>query len=99
MKAAWIADAVKGDLSVVVGDTADPIPTKGEMVVAVEAVGLTFGEVHWVTNGSFPLPDGNARTLPVIIGHEFAGRVVDIGEGSHTFAMGPSGAVRSRHDA
>lgn len=47
MKAAWISNAIQGDLSIVVGETDDPIPREGEMVVAVEAVGLTFGEVHW----------------------------------------------------
>jgi NADPH:quinone reductase-like Zn-dependent oxidoreductase len=88
MRAAWIADAAQGDLSVVVGDVADPIRSAGAMVVAVEAVGLTFGEVHWVTNGAFPLPDGTRRPLPVIIGHEFAGRVVDVGEGDHAFTVG-----------
>jgi NADPH:quinone reductase-like Zn-dependent oxidoreductase len=88
MKAAWIADAKHGDLSIVVGDTADPDADLRGLIVAVEAVGLTFGEPHWVTNGAGPLPDGRPRPLPVIIGHEFAGRIVDAAAGDHDFTVG-----------
>jgi len=88
MKAAWIANAAKGDLSVVVGETADPQPDENGMLVAVEAVGLTFGEPHWVTNGTMPLPDGRARPLPVIVGHEFAGHVIDVGANGEAFSLG-----------
>lgn len=88
MKAAWIADAKHGDLSIVVGDTADPDADARGLIVAVEAVGLTFGEPHWVTNGAGPLPDGQPRPLPVIIGHEFAGRIVDGASGNHDFTVG-----------
>lgn len=88
MKAAWIADAKHGDLSIVVGDTADPDADARGLIVAVEAVGLTFGEPHWVTNGAGPLPDGQPRPLPVIIGHEFAGRIVDGASANHDFTVG-----------
>lgn len=88
MKAAWIADAQHGDLSIVVGETADPEADARGLLVAVEAVGLTFGEPHWVTNGTMALPDGRPRPLPVIIGHEFAGRVVDAAAGEHAFSVG-----------
>lgn len=88
MKAAWIADAAQGDFSIVVGDAADPVASPGAMLVEVEAVGLTFGEVFWVTNGSGPLPQGGPRPLPVIVGHELAGRIVDPGDGVHDFAIG-----------
>jgi NADPH:quinone reductase-like Zn-dependent oxidoreductase len=88
MKAAWIADAQHGDLSIVVGETADPEADARGLLVAVEAVGLTFGEPHWVTNGTMALPDGRPRPLPVIIGHEFAGRVVDAAAGEHAFNVG-----------
>lgn len=88
MKAAWIADAPHGDLSIQVGETAAPTPQPGRLIVAVEAVGLTFGEPAWVTNGTQPLPDGSSRPLPVIIGHEFAGRVVDAGAETSGFSIG-----------
>jgi NADPH:quinone reductase-like Zn-dependent oxidoreductase len=88
MKAAWIANALQGDLSIVVGETEAPSASGSGMLVAVDAVGLTFGEVHWVTNGALPLPSGEPRPLPVIIGHEFAGRVVDPGSAGQTFRPG-----------
>ena len=88
MKAAWIANARQGDLSIVVGDTDAPAREEYGLLVAVEAVGLTFGEPHWVTNGTMALPSGEPRPLPVIIGHEFAGSVVEVGAGSQRFSVG-----------
>lgn len=88
MKAAWIADAARGDLSINVGETDAPVLQDDHLIVQVEAVGLTFGEPAWVTNGSQPLPDGSPRPLPVIIGHEFAGKVVETGAATSGFAPG-----------
>lgn len=88
MKAAWITDAKAGDLSITVGDTAAPAPGDDRILVDIEAVGLTFGEPHWVTNGTMSLPDGAPRPLPVIIGHEFAGRVAATGAATSGFAVG-----------
>jgi NADPH:quinone reductase-like Zn-dependent oxidoreductase len=34
------------------------------------------------------LPNGSSRPLPVVIGHEFAGRIVDLGDGDHEFMIG-----------
>src|ERR1700754_4250193 len=88
MKAAWIADPGGGDLSIRVGDTEAPPHANDRLLVNVEAVGLTFGEPHWVTNGTMALPDGSKRPLPVIIGHEFAGRVAHVGASTSGFSVG-----------
>ncbi len=88
MKAAWIADAAGGDLSIRVGDTAPPAHADDRLLVNVDAVGLTFGEPHWVTNGSMALPDGSKRPIPVIVGHEFAGRVAHVGAATNGFSVG-----------
>jgi NADPH:quinone reductase-like Zn-dependent oxidoreductase len=88
MKAAWIADAAGGDLSILVGDTASPAHAEDRLLVNVEAVGLTFGEPQWVTNGATALPDGSKRPLPVIVGHEFAGRVAHVGDATSGFSVG-----------
>ena len=88
MKAAWITAPRAGDLSISVGDTDAPVPTEGQILVDVETVGLTFSEPTWATNGSLPLPDGSMRPLPVIIGHEFAGRVARVGSATSGFAVG-----------
>ncbi|HEY4294679.1 NADP-dependent oxidoreductase [Luteibacter sp.] len=88
MKAAWITDPIRGDLSISVGDTDSPALDDDRILIDVEAVGLTFGEPTWVTNGSQPLPDGAPRPLPVIIGHEFAGRVATAGASTSGFVAG-----------
>ncbi len=88
MKAAWIADAAGGDLSIRVGDTEAPAHAADRVLVNVDAVGLTFGEPHWVTNGTMVLPDGSKRPLPVIVGHEFAGRVAHVGAETSGFSVG-----------
>jgi NADPH:quinone reductase-like Zn-dependent oxidoreductase len=88
VKAAWIADAAGGDLSIRVGDTAPPAHADDRLLVNVDAVGLTFGEPHWVTNGSMALPDGSKRPLPVIVGHEFAGRIAHVGAATNGFSVG-----------
>jgi NADPH:quinone reductase-like Zn-dependent oxidoreductase len=88
VKAAWIADAAGGDLSIRVGDTEAPPHAADRVLVNVEAVGLTFGEPHWVTNGTMALPDGSTRPLPVIVGHEFAGRVAYVGAETSGFSVG-----------
>jgi NADPH:quinone reductase-like Zn-dependent oxidoreductase len=88
MKAAWIADAAGGDLSIRVGDTEAPAHADDRLLVNVEAAGLTFGEPHWVTNGTMALPDGSKRPSPVIVAHEFAGRVAHVGAATNGFSVG-----------
>jgi NADPH:quinone reductase-like Zn-dependent oxidoreductase len=88
MKAAWITNPQGGDFSISVGDTDAPVPQDDRIVVDVEAVGLTFAEPTWATNGTLPLPDGSRRAMPVIIGHEFAGRVAAAGSATSGFARG-----------
>jgi NADPH:quinone reductase-like Zn-dependent oxidoreductase len=88
MQAAWIADARSGDLTIHVGETQAPVNADDRLLIDVQAVGLTFGEPTWVTNGTMTLPDGSQRALPVIIGHEFAGRVAYAGAATQGFAAG-----------
>src|SRR5262245_12798467 len=54
-----------------VADVKDPVPAPGEVVVAVEACGLCGSDVHAIEFG--------LTTAGQILGHEFAGRVVDAG--------------------
>lgn len=88
MKAAWITAPSAGDFSITVGDADAPVPADDRILVDVETVGLTFDEPKWGTNGSLPLPDGSMRPLPVIIGHEFAGRVARVGSATSGFVVG-----------
>ncbi|MDF3293880.1 zinc-dependent alcohol dehydrogenase family protein [Streptomyces silvisoli] len=68
MKAAIIT----GVGSVEVAEVPDPTPGPREVVVEVAACGLCGTDLH-ILQGEF------APTLPVVPGHEFAGRVVAVG--------------------
>jgi L-iditol 2-dehydrogenase len=51
-------------------DEADPIAGPGQQIVRVKAVGICGSDIHWFADGGI----GDARiTLPLILGHEFAG--------------------------
>lgn len=62
--------------SIEVGDHDDPRPGPGEVVVRVEACGVCGTDLH-IADGHFaPTP------YPIVPGHEFAGVVEAVGEGS-----------------
>jgi 2-desacetyl-2-hydroxyethyl bacteriochlorophyllide A dehydrogenase len=52
-----------------------PSPGPGEVLLQVERCGICGTDSH-IVRGRFPAPN-----LPLIIGHEFAGTVVDVGSG------------------
>jgi alcohol dehydrogenase len=58
----------------------DP-PGPGEMLIRVGATGLCHSDLS-VINGSRPRP------LPMVLGHEAAGEVVELGPGTSDFAVG-----------
>jgi L-iditol 2-dehydrogenase len=61
-----------GDLRL--SDEPAPSPGAGESLVRVEAVGVCGSDLHWFEEGRI----GDARIeKPLVIGHEFAGRVED----------------------
>ena len=53
----------------------DPTPDRGELIVQVGACGICGTDVH-IADGEFP-----PTPYPIVPGHEFAGRVVAVGEG------------------
>jgi 2-desacetyl-2-hydroxyethyl bacteriochlorophyllide A dehydrogenase len=53
----------------------DPAPGHGELVVEVGACGICGTDVH-IADGEFP-----PTPYPIVPGHEFAGRVVALGDG------------------
>lgn len=57
-----------------------PVAGPGEVVVAVERVGLCGTDVEFFTGEMAYLASGEA-TYPIRIGHEWAGVVVEVGEG------------------
>ena len=56
-------------------------PRRGEVTVKLGACGVCHSDLS-ATNGTLQMP------LPLILGHEAAGEVVDVGEGVSTLAMG-----------
>lgn len=71
-----------GGPEVIEREAFDPgTPGAGELLIAVEAVGLNFIDTYFRT-GLYPAP------LPLALGSESAGRVVAVGEGVTGFAAG-----------
>ncbi|MBX6355232.1 MAG: alcohol dehydrogenase catalytic domain-containing protein [Micromonosporaceae bacterium] len=68
-----------------VAEVADPVARPGEVVVAVEACGLCGSDVHAIEHGM--TVDGQ------ILGHEFAGRVVEAGSDVDAGLVGRAVAV------
>jgi threonine dehydrogenase-like Zn-dependent dehydrogenase len=58
----------------------EPVAEPGEVVVAVERVGVCGTDVEFFTGEMAYLHDGHAA-FPLRIGHEWCGRVVALGEG------------------
>src|SRR3954452_340979 len=56
-------------------------PKRGEVTVKVAACGVFHSDLS-ATNGTIPMPP------PLILGHEAAGEVVEVGEGVTTLAVG-----------
>ena len=56
-------------------------PKRGEVTVKMAACGVCHSDLS-ATNGTIPLPP------PLVLGHEAAGEVVEVGEGVTTFAVG-----------
>lgn len=66
-------------------------PGRGEVLVEVTAVGICGSDVHayeWTEGYDFMKP-----YLPVTMGHEFCGRIVEVGAGVSNVAQGDLAAV------
>ncbi|WP_280420488.1 zinc-binding dehydrogenase [Nocardia carnea] len=64
-------------------DVPDPVPAAGQVVVEVKAAGLCTSDVH--------IMDGTMKTSaepPVVIGHEIAGIITEVGPEVPGFAVG-----------
>jgi (R,R)-butanediol dehydrogenase/meso-butanediol dehydrogenase/diacetyl reductase len=64
-------------------------PRAGEVKIRVAACGICGSDLHLWRGTSAPQPDG-----PFVIGHEFAGTVVEVGEGVTRVAVDEVVAVR-----
>lgn len=67
-----------------------PILKHGEALVKIGAVGICASDVHWYNEGRI---GETILTDPLILGHEFAGIVEEVGEGAVGFKPGDRVAV------
>ncbi|MGH2922644.1 MAG: zinc-dependent alcohol dehydrogenase family protein [Solirubrobacterales bacterium] len=59
-----------------------PAPGRGQVLVRISACGVCRTDLH-VVDGELPDPK-----LPLVLGHQIVGRVVDAGEGAERYAPG-----------
>lgn len=82
-----------------IDDIPEPAAGPGEVKVAVEWCGICGTDLHEFLDGPIFIPPAGAphpltgHTLPVVIGHEFAGVVTDIGAGVGSVGVGDRVAV------
>lgn len=72
-----------------VGEQPDPTPQDDEVIIQVGAVGICGSDMHMYESGSdgYMLYPGLTR-FPNILGHEFSGRVVEVGRAVRDLRVG-----------
>ena len=66
----------------------DPVPRKDEVVVKIDTAGICGTELHLI-QGLFP---GNP---PKILGHEYSGQVIQVGDPSFEYLLGKNVACQA----
>ena len=70
-------------------DRPDPVPGPGQVVVAIRASGICGSDVHGFTGAT------GRRRVGVVMGHEAAGEVVELGPGVSSARIGDRVVLRS----
>jgi len=83
MKAAVLQE-FKKPLAII--DVPRPEPGPGEVLIAVEACGVCHSDLH-VADGDWP-QFSRITKMPLILGHEIAGHIVELGETVGDFRVG-----------
>jgi (R,R)-butanediol dehydrogenase / meso-butanediol dehydrogenase / diacetyl reductase len=71
----------------IVGETPDPTPREGEVVIRVGRCGICGSDLHMTEDPIYGVGAGD------VIGHEFAGEVVALGRGAEGLKLGDRVAV------
>jgi L-iditol 2-dehydrogenase len=66
-----------------------PVPAPGEALVAVRASGICGSDIHGYTGST------GRRVPPLVMGHEVAGEVLEVGEGVEGYGAGSRVVIRS----
>ena len=66
-------------------DTAEPSPGPGQVKIKINLAGICGSDLKEYTDGPCLIP---VDKTPLTVGHEFAGRVVELGEGVTDFKVG-----------
>jgi L-iditol 2-dehydrogenase len=72
----------RGPWKMPVEELEEPAPTAGKVVVDVQAVGICGSDVHGFTGNS------GRRTPGIVMGHEFAGTISELGRDVEGYAVG-----------
>lgn len=84
------AVVVHGAADLRVDELPEPVPGPGQVLVEVEWGGICGSDLSYVAKGA----SGTAvLNHPMILGHEFAGRVVGLGDGVDTIEVGQRAAI------
>lgn len=67
-----------------------PEPTKSEVIVEITNVGICGSDLHWYTHGRM---GDRVVNDPLILGHESAGHVVEVGEAVNDVTVGEKVAI------
>jgi (R,R)-butanediol dehydrogenase/meso-butanediol dehydrogenase/diacetyl reductase len=71
----------------IVGDVADPTPGDGEVVIRIARCGICGSDLHMTEDPAYGIIAGD------VIGHEFAGEVMALGNGTEGLKIGDRVAV------
>jgi (R,R)-butanediol dehydrogenase/meso-butanediol dehydrogenase/diacetyl reductase len=86
-----------GDHDIRIEDVPEPTTGPGEVKVAVAHNGLCGSDLHEYLSGPLAIPTAphplTGARLPVILGHEFAGTIADVGDGVTSVTVGQRVAV------
>lgn len=82
-----------GPRNIKIEDIPEPRPKKGEVKVKVHWCGICGSDLHEYVAGPIFIPYDKEHSLtgekaPIVLGHEFAGEVVEVGEGVTTLKIG-----------
>jgi 2-desacetyl-2-hydroxyethyl bacteriochlorophyllide A dehydrogenase len=77
------AAVYEGNGRLVIRDVPDPVAAPGEVIIEVEACGVCGTDVQIIG-----MPPGHPSSPPVILGHEFVGRIVALGPDATGMAVG-----------